>query len=230
MRGEVRLGQTCCLLSRLYVGTDLFSDIPRQRCDTFNTLIHRAELDVEGGALELVQPGVEIAGAIVFVPEEDAVRQARRQDLGIAALDFRAAVDGLHIGREQEVRRHLAVLATHGEVLLVRAHRGLDDFRRQGQETRVHVAQQRHGIFVEAGDLFEQAVVLDQFAAGVGTEIARGFGDDVLAHLVVQHDEVVGQGLFIAEEVADSERLTRAQETMAFALVAGQRGLRARTE
>ncbi len=197
-------------------------NILRQRFDARHALRHGAEFGVEGHAIQLGQPLIEIAFPAVLLPEENAVRQARRQHLGIATLDFRAAVDRFHVRRDDEFRRHLAGrLVLDREVLLVRAHRGLDDFRRQGQEGRVHITQERHGELVQTGNLFQQPLILDQFATGCCTDRLGLLQNNGLTLGMIQNDRILCQGFLIAGKTADRQRLTGAQETMSFGLVSG---------
>ncbi len=87
----------------------------------------------------------------------------------------------------------------------MRPHRGLDDLRRQGQKGRVHVAQQWYGEFVETRHFFQQPLILDQLAIGIG---ANGLGllqNDFLTLGMIQNDRILGQGLLIAGKIADRQ-------------------------
>jgi len=91
---------------------------------------------MEGHAVELLQPAVEGFAQAVFIPEEPRVTQPGRQHLCIPRRDGLAAVGGLDVGDDEEVRGQtgLARLA-HGEILLVRAHRGADHLGRRSRIT-----------------------------------------------------------------------------------------------
>ena len=88
-----------------------------------------AQLGVEDDALERLDPAFQRVLA-VLVPEEFGVRQAGAQHPLIAGDDFLAAVFGDHVGDQGEAVGHLAGLGiAQAEILLMRAHRGLQDFR-----------------------------------------------------------------------------------------------------
>ena len=174
--------------------------------DPLHPLVHGPELGVEGDALQLLQPVFQL-GLQVLVPEEAAVGEARRQHLGVARRDQLAAVRRLDIGHGDEVRDQEAGLGiAHREILLVGAHGGADHLRRQVQEIRVHVAQDRRRPFGEPGHLVQQALVLDQFEIAREAEGARRVHDPLLALLGIEDDEVGGQAIGILVEVARRAR------------------------
>ncbi|MNI25118.1 hypothetical protein D3C73_787570 [compost metagenome] len=219
-RGQVGLGQARCLFRLSRVGADQRGDLARQRRDAVHPLGQRAQLGVEGDVLQLGVPGVE-ADLLILGPEEFRVAEAGRQHLGVARGQGCAAVGRLDVGDDDEVRRQ-AFLArfAHGEILLVHLHRQLDHFRRQGQELRVHVAQDRRRPLGQARHLVQQAVVIDQ-----GQPLGRAHGagaleDAQLAVGGVQQDEVALQLGAVVGEVLDRERLARAHEAVALGHVA----------
>ncbi len=120
-------------------------------------------------------------------------------------------------------RQPAAVARPDGEVLLVMAHGGSDDLRRQVQERWVHVSQDWGRPLGQARHLFQQAIVFDQFQAALATELAAGLEDPVLPVLGVEHHEMTGQGFAVLIEVARPERPARAHEAVALGdLVGGE--------
>ncbi|MND87538.1 hypothetical protein D3C80_795390 [compost metagenome] len=219
-RGQVGLGQARGLFGLRRVGADQRGDLARQGGDAVDPLGQRAELGVEGHALQLVVPGVE-ADLLVFVPEEAGVVQAGRQDAAVAGGQSLAAVGRLDVGDDEEVGGETVLgRVAHGEILLVHLHRQADHFGRQRQELRVHVAQDRRRPFGQTGDLVQQAVVIDQSQTARG---AGGLGPVQNAQLAIGHidqNEVAFQLGAIVGEVLDRERLAAAEEAMPLSHVA----------
>ena len=142
-RQQIGLGQAGGHLGFVRVGADQGGDLAGKRGDTLDALGQGAQFGVEGDAGQFGVPGVE-ADLLVLVPEEAGVVQAGGQDAAVAGSQGLAAVGGLDIGDDQEVGGQAFFRrVTNGEIFLVHLHRQADDFRRQGQELRVHVAQDR---------------------------------------------------------------------------------------
>ena len=80
-----------------------------------------------------------------------------------------------------------ARVAQH-EAFLVVADGGADDFLRNPQEALLEGAHQHHRPFDEAGDLVEQAVVLDQLQPLREGELLRLGENDLFAALGIGHD------------------------------------------
>ncbi|MNX55269.1 hypothetical protein D3C86_860260 [compost metagenome] len=218
--GQIGLGQARGLFGLRRVSADKRGDFTGQSGDAVNPLGQGAELGVEGDALQLVVPGVE-ADLLVLVPEEAGVVQAGRQDAAVAGGQGLAAVGGLDIGDHEEVGGQTVFRRiAHGEILLVHLHRQADHFGRQGQELRVHVAQDRRRPFGQTGDLVQQTVVIDQHQTTRGAGGLGGFQNAQLAVGHVQQDEVAFQLGAIVGEVLDRERLAAAEEAMALGHVA----------
>ncbi len=129
--GEISLAEMRGLCGEVRVGADKGRELARQRLDALHALVHRAELGVEGDALEPLQPFGE-RDLAVLVPEEAGVVQARRQHPRIARPRWRLppslasmlAIDD-EVGREARAQR-----VAHREVALVRAHGGADHLGR----------------------------------------------------------------------------------------------------
>ena len=94
---------------------------------------HAAELGVEHALGELGHARGERHLA-VLVPEETRVGQPRAQHALVAGDDRLAAIRGLHVGDDQEVRREPPVTVEAGKIFLVRAHRGGQHLWRQIHE------------------------------------------------------------------------------------------------
>ena len=75
----------------------------------------------------------------------------------------------------------LAVRRAQGEIALVHPHRDLHDLGRQVHVLVVDAAEQRHRPFDQAGDLVEQAGIVDHGQALVRGEAGDPLGDDALA-------------------------------------------------
>jgi hypothetical protein len=102
--------------------------------------------------------------------------------------DLLAAIAGLDIGDEDEAVGQLPPPGSRQtKAFLVgldrQPHHLVGDF----EEIRLEFAHQHDRPFDEAGDLIQQALVLDQFDALREGEVARVGGDDVLAAFGVEH-------------------------------------------
>ena len=174
-----------------------------------------AQPGVEGHGLQLFQPGLQ-ADLPVFIPEETRIGQAGGQDLGVARSDDRPAIGRGDVGYRDKVRREAAGGGIpHSEVLLVIAHGCADHLRRQGQEVRVHVAQDRDRPFHQAGHLVQKPGVLHQLQPPVRAKTA-GFDQDAqLAVLGVEENESPFQPRAVAGETLDPEGTVRAHEPVA---------------
>ncbi len=71
--GQIGLGETRRLTGYRCIGTYKRRDIFRQFDDTRHTLRHGPEFGVESDAFQFLQPLIEIAFAVVFLPEEGAI-------------------------------------------------------------------------------------------------------------------------------------------------------------
>jgi hypothetical protein len=165
------LASRAARLGLIGVGADQRGDFTGQGGDAVDAFSERAELGVEGDAGQFLRPGVE-AGLEVLVPEEAGVVQAGGQHAAVAGGEGRAAVGGLDIGDDDEVRgeamfRRIA----DGEILLVHLHRQPDHLGRQAEELGVHVAEDGGRPFGQTRDLVQQAVVVDE-----GEPLRRGDG------------------------------------------------------
>ena len=94
--------------------------------------------------------------APVLVPEKACIGEPRPQYALIARSDRLAAVRGDIVGDEQESRRRRAVGLQTGEIFLMRAHRGRQDFRRKRHVLGVDCAGEHNRKLDEPGDLVEQ--------------------------------------------------------------------------
>ncbi len=108
----------------------------------------------------------------------------------------------------------------HREIFLVGAHGGADHLRRQVQEGRVHVTQDRGRPFGQAADLVQQAIILDQLQTTGETQGARALQDARLALLRVQHHEMRRQAGGVVVEIVSPEGPAVAHEPVAFSQIA----------
>ncbi len=120
--------------------------------------------------------------------EEERIGQPRADHLGIARLDRRALVGRFQIGDNDEMRGERAGFIAHSERLLMALQRQANDFNRQLQKFRVHIAEQRHGIFDKASDFIEQAFILDPIQIMLLAERACFFADNLFAHIVIEQN------------------------------------------
>ena len=70
----------------------------------------------------------------------------------------------------------------------MRLHRQGDDFRRQIEKVRIHLAQYRHRPFHQPGDLGQQTGILDQFKPGIRTHLAGAIQDQRLPGGTIQQE------------------------------------------
>ena len=98
---------------------------------------------------------------------------------------------------------------SHHEAFLVGADRQPDDLVGDVEEFLLELAHQRHRPFDEAGDLFEQPLVLDQLEAAGEGEIVGVLPDHVLAPLGVEHDLGLFELVDVVVEALDRDRLAR---------------------
>ena len=91
----------------------------------------------------------------VQVPEIARIIEASGQHAGIAQRDFLAAVGCLHIGHDDEVRREAAGLRiADDEIFLIDPQGQANDFRRQVQKGRIHVAHDHMRLVHQTTDFF----------------------------------------------------------------------------
>ena len=130
---------------------------------------------------------------------------------------FRRPVDGRHkAGHDGRGRRRLA----KHETFLVGADGGADHFGRQVEERGLEFAHQHDRPFDEAGDLLQEAIILDELEpAGEGEVLGVG-EDDRLAAVGVEHHLGLPQRVDVIVETADMDRPGR-HETMAPGHIAG---------
>ena len=160
---EIGLGEPRRALRLLDVGADQRRQLAASRSMRSMRSALRAELLVEDDVLELRQPLFERRLQIGLV-EELRIRQPRADDALVAGDDGRAAVGRLDVGDEDEAVGERLALAHH-EAFLVGADGGADHLGRDLEERLLERAHQHHRPFDEAGDLLEQALVLDELVA-----------------------------------------------------------------
>ena len=165
-------------------------DLARQCGDAFHPVGLRPQLGVEGHGFQPFGPVLHPrAGfAQVVVPEERGVRQPRGQHALVAVQDSGAVVRGLDIG-DGDIALDPARPGVAGrEELLVLAHRGLQHFGRQVEETLFDHPHQRDGPFDQTGQLGHQPLVGDDFPAAGKGEIGGLLPDRGLTLGWVKHD------------------------------------------
>ena len=163
--------------------------------DALGALELRAELLVEGDALQLVAHDLELL-LQVLLPEELGVREPRGDYLLVAGDDLLAAVLGLEVGDEQEMVCELLAVPER-EALLVHLHGGRQAFRRHLEESLVELAHEHDRPLGEAGVLGEQRVVLDEGELGILGESVRSLRDQRGTRVAVEDHLVALQGLRI---------------------------------
>ena len=170
------------------VGADQGCQLTGERDDARDAFFLRAELFVKDDLREFRQPRFERRLQVGLV-EELGVAQARADDALIASDDRLAAVAGLDIGDENELVDELRRLriAQH-ETFLVGADGRADHLAGNGEEGLVELAHQHDRPFDQAGDLGQEALVLDQLIALRESRVLGVGADDVHAPRGVEHD------------------------------------------
>ena len=115
------------------------------------------------------------------------------------------------------------------EAFLVGADRRADHFGRDVEERCLEFAHQHDRPFDQAGDLLEQALVLDQLEPLREGEVLGVGEDDGLAPVGVEHDLGLLQGVDIILEAAHLDRRGR-HEAMAVGRIARRHAVRPRRE
>ena len=218
---EIGLGEAGGAFGQIRIGADLGRQIARQRSDPLNLVGHRAEFLLEVDGLQLLGHGRQRRLAVI-VPEEARIIEPGRQDAAIALGNRLAAIGRVYVRHHDEVRREIAGLrVAHGEVFLVGAHGELDDLARQGEEIRVHVAEDDDRPFGEAGHLFQQALVLDQLEPAFMTDHVRLLIDEKAPVLPRENDRALAfEQRLVLVEGGYFER-TAPMHAVAFGLIAG---------
>ena len=144
----------------------------------------------------------------VIVPEVAGIRETGREDAGIAGGDRDTAIGRDLVGNGDEFGdQRTGLRITHREIFLVRLHRQRDDFRRQVEEIRIHLAQHRHRPLHQTGDLGQQTGIFHQFKPGIDTDLAGAIQDQRLARGAVQQDMPLAfQNRRIFQEIRHRER------------------------
>ena len=169
LRLQVGLGDPRGLGRQIGGGADQGRDLARERLDAGDAVGLRPELVVEGDMREPCRHAFHADlgnGAQVVLPEEFGVGQPGREHLRVAGKDGRAVVRGLAVGDGDEGFDPPGRRVADGKELLVFAHRGLQDLRRQVEEGLVDPPDQHHRPFDQPRDLGQEALVLDQLQPG----------------------------------------------------------------
>ncbi len=205
---EVGLGKPRGQFGVFDVRADLFGDFAGEAFDALHAVSLGAEFGVEDDVVELGQARFE-RDRLVVVPEEFGVRQARAQHALVAGDDGLAAVARFEVGDDQELLGQLSVRIGEREVFLVFPHRADEDFLRHFEERRIEAAGEDDGVFHEAGDLFQQFVVVVEGEAGVGGGAFGLLVDDLHPLGAVEDHAALAQLHLIIGEVRHLERLVR---------------------
>ena len=142
--------------------------------------------------------------APVLVPEKTCIREPRPQHALIARGDGLALIGGDIVGNEQEPRRRRAVRLQAGEIFLMRAHRGRQDFRRQSHVFGVDCAGQNNRKFYEAGDLVEQPGIWFEYKPLIRGGRFEILPDDLLAAFLIQYDIILAEAVQVFSRVRDA--------------------------
>ncbi len=159
---------------------------------------------------------------LVGLPEIERVGQAGAHHAAIAGGDGLAAVAGDDIRNQQEfIGQPARFRVAQHKTFLVGADRGADHLVGNVQKTLVEFAHQHDRPFDQAGDLVQQALVLDQFQPLSESEVARVVQDDVAPPRRVKHHFRGLKPKQIIVEAPHFERLRR-HEAMAVSDIAGR--------
>ena len=130
-----------------------------------------AQLFLEGDGLEAID-ALGKRRLLIEVPEEARIFEACAQYTCVAvANDVAPGVVYLRVEHGKEVRGQFAVRAFNGEVLLVIAHDGDEDFFRQREVFSFKLAENNRGPLGKVNNRFDQRFVFAPACAGDG---ARG--------------------------------------------------------
>ena len=213
------------------VSADEGGDFLGQRRDAGDAVGLAAQFVVEGHGFQTIQPlghGSRVRGGFgypqVVFPEEAGVGQAGGQDLLVARKDRRAVVGGLRVGDGDEALDQARAGVFDREELLMRAHRGLQNFGRQMQEFRADPADQGDRPFDEARNFGEEASVGDHLPPGGEGEVLGGLPDGGLTLGRVQNHVSAFQFHGIVVEAGHREA-GGTKETVACGGVGGQNAL-----
>ena len=182
-------------------------------------VVQRAELRLEGHALQRLEVGVEAVLAVGAV-EERGVGQARAHH-ALVAGDHLRRVAALDVGDRDEPRHQPALCVAHREVALVLLHRRDRHLGRQLEELRVEAAGERHRPFDQGRDLVEQRGVDDGVAADALRRRRDAGADGFAPRVDVGHDlAALQQRRHVGRRRRQTDRLRR-HEAVAVGEVAG---------
>ena len=161
----------------------------------------RADAGVEGDVFKVVDALGE-GFLLVDFPEEAGVVEAGFEDAFIALADEALAV-GLHVHDGDEVGGHGAVGALEGEVALVVAHDGGQDFSREAEELFVEGAEDGGGEFGEEGEVVQEGLVGGEPEVCTFEELFDAVEDLFAAFGDAEDDAVLAEAVFVVGVVED---------------------------
>src|SRR4029077_15310983 len=181
----------------------LLGQPPGDGANAFGFIAVAAEAGFVGNALKLRQ----IVGEPTFLvggPEKLSVGKARAEDTLVPGADDAPGIAS-DVNHREEVRGEIAVLFLDGEVFLMIAHDGNENFVREIEEAGSEVTLDDRGKLVEIDDeLSQRAILMDAEAAALG--MSRQFPVDLFLALRGTDDDAVRMELlFIAGETLDAD-------------------------
>ena len=160
-------------------GVETFSDTPHP----LHLAGVAAQTDLIGHSFKNRLP-VAKSEALVGVPEELGVREARPK-YPLVPLPNQALRVRLHVEHGHKVRSQIPLLVLNGEVLLVIAHHGNQDFARQMKKAFVEASEHGARPLGGIGDPIHQPLILDNLAGGLLHHRQRFLNDAVPTLVVV---------------------------------------------
>ncbi len=160
----------------------------RQFAKAHHLLVAGPQPGLVNNVFERLETTLEL-DLLIFRPEEHGIGEPGAQHPFVAPRHHLRVVDP-GIGNSDEARQQTAVLAGQGEVALVLAHGGDQQFSGKRQVFLLEGAADRAGVLHQKGDFFEQLLVeVDLAADGMGRPLDLP-GDHHLALLRIGNDEM----------------------------------------
>ncbi len=216
---QVALADVGCAARERGVSADSRRDVRGQRADSRGLVVQRAELGLEGHALERFAVRVQAVLA-VRGPEEGRVAQPRAHH-ALVAGDHLRGVRALDVRHGDEPWHQPPVRVAHREVALVILHGRDRYFGRQLQELSIEATGKRHGPLDQRRHFVEQRILDDRRAVEAGRDGGYALADGLAALIDVDHDPAaLLQCADVGPRARDANRLRR-HEPVAVGQVAG---------
>ena len=140
-------------------------------------LVAGAELGLVDHALEGFEAGLQL-DLLIFAVKEHGVGEAGAQH-PLVAPHHHTRVFGPGVGDGDEARQQLAVAVDQGEIALMLAHGGDQQFPRQGQVLLFEGAAEGSRVFHQIADLVEQFLIRIDGAAGSAGRLGNACGNQL---------------------------------------------------